>query len=124
MIPFHAFALVTTGFWGLGVTPPGTATVGVPHFVQAGKLSCAARLNDAAHVQTWCIKGGTLLYNAVLDFSANSAVVSDFSDTTVGETNAQITWLVATVQNAPGAVGYQVSIVVGSNPASMLTGVF
>ena len=126
VIPFHAFALITTGFWGtaLGVTPPTTAAIGVPTFVQAGKLSCAARLNDFTHLQTWCFKGTLLLYNAVQDFSAQTAAVSDFADTTVGEVPAQITWLVATVANYPNSVAYQVAIAVNGNQQSALSGVF
>jgi|ERR1035441_4109873 hypothetical protein len=130
MIPFHAFALVTTGFWGfpgvpgLAVTPPTTANIGVPTFVQAGKLSCAARLLDFTHLQSWCSKGSTVVYNAVQEFSGGTAIVSDFADATVGETYAQITWLVATVDGFPNAVGWQVSMVIGTSPASMLTGVF
>jgi hypothetical protein len=130
IVPFRAFALITTGFWGfpgapaLAITPPGTAAIGVPTFVQAGKLSCAARLNDITHLQTWCFKGSLLLYNAVQDFSAQTAAVSDFADTTVGETPAQITWLVATVAGFPGSVGYQVAIIVNGNQQSALSGVF
>jgi hypothetical protein len=124
VIPFRAFALVTTGFWGLATTPPTTANIGVPVFVQAGKLSCAARLNDITHLQTWCFKGSLLLYNAVQDFSSNTAAVSDFADTTTGEVNAQITWLVATVANYPNSVAYQVAIVVNGNQQSALSGVF
>src|ERR1019366_1527068 len=130
VVTFRAFALITTGFWGfpgapaLAITPPGTAALGVPKFVQAGKLSCAARLNDITHLQTWCFKGSLLLYNAVQDFSSNTAAVSDFADTTIGEVNAQITWLVATVANYPNSVAYQVAIAVNGNQQSALSGVF
>lgn len=96
-----------------------------PVFLQAGKLSCAARLWTPSELQTWCMKGNPLrvVHNTRQDILGGNAFVESFVDNTPGEIPSQVTWMFQHDTTA-GRVKYQMTLLVsGHEQNPPLTGV-
>ncbi len=125
------FTVATFGFWAnpQAIQYPPSLPGSVKNIV-AGKLSCAARLNDASHVQFWCLKDGLLVHNEVDDISGSMTVTTGYGDFKTQtfpdpvEDTACVTWTFANVELSPGTVSYRVTWTVGDKPEKALAGQF
>ncbi len=131
MLGLVAFTFLCYGFWANPQAvqyPPSEA--GSVKNIFVGKLTCAARLNDATHVQFWCIKDGVVIHNELNALNATTALTFGYADDISQtfpdpvEAPAWIRWIVANVELSPGTVSYQVGYSVGGAPEKMLSGQF
>ena len=122
-----SFLWVLSSF-GVWANPAGTiypeSQIMVARNLIVGKLTCAGRLTDYEHFQSWCFNGLRLVTNQLIDISKSTVATVTYYDNHLNEVDAELTWMIAFVEGNPKTVAYQVAYSVGGVTKPYIAGAF
>lgn len=96
----------------------------LPAFIQAGKLSCGAKMYSPTQLQVWCFKDLTMkvvAVNCLVDVSVSGFFLLDTSD---AAQNIFLCWMFFIDQTVtPSKVNWQAAVTIANISGPILTGV-